>query len=265
MDTAGNINLSPFSFFNVFSANPPVMVFSPSRRGRDNTTKDTYENVLKVEEVVINTVTADIVDQVSLASSEYPKDVNEFLKSGLTPIPSDRVKPPRVAESPVAFECRVNQVLSMGTEGGAGNLVIAEVLLIHLDPKYLDSDGRLQTDQLNLVGRMGGNWYVKASGEALFQVSKPSRTLGIGVDNLPDSIKQSSVLTGRDLASLAALDQLPEPELIDLWKTNSSIQALMNHPEAINQFHVLAKEFIKSNDLESAIKTLLLADRLLTE
>jgi flavin reductase (DIM6/NTAB) family NADH-FMN oxidoreductase RutF len=209
IDTEGNVNLSPFSFFNVFSANPPIMIFSPARRGRDNTTKHTYENVLQVKEVVINIVNYDIVQQMSLSSTEYAQGVNEFDKAGLTPIASETIQPPRVAESPVQFECKVNEVIALGTEGGAGNLVICEVLKIHIDEAILDTDGKIDPVKLDAVSRMGGNWYGRAK-EGMFEVPKPLSRLGIGFDQLPEAIRTSKFLTGNDLAMLANVEVLPE-------------------------------------------------------
>ena len=209
IDSAGNVNLSPFSFFNVFSANPPIMIFSPARRGRDNTTKHTYENVLQVKEVVINIVNYDIVQQMSLSSTEYGKGVNEFEKAGLTPLASQTIKPPRVAESPVQFECRVNEVVSLGTEGGAGNLVICEVLKMHINEAVLDADGKIDPVKLDAVSRMGGNWYGRAK-QGMFEVPKPLSRLGIGFDQLPEAIRTSKLLTGNDLAMLANVEVLPK-------------------------------------------------------
>lgn len=209
IDSAGNVNLSPFSFFNVFSANPPIMIFSPARRGRDNTTKHTYENVLQVKEVVINIVNYDIVQQMSLSSTEYGKGVNEFEKAGLTPLASQTIKPPRVAESPVQFECRVNEVISLGTEGGAGNLVICEVLKMHINDAILDADGKIDPVKLDAVSRMGGNWYGRAK-QGMFEVPKPLSRLGIGFDQLPEAIRTSKLLTGNDLAMLANVEVLPK-------------------------------------------------------
>jgi flavin reductase (DIM6/NTAB) family NADH-FMN oxidoreductase RutF len=209
IDSAGNVNLSPFSFFNVFSANPPIMIFSPARRGRDNTTKHTYENVLQVKEVVINIVNYDIVQQMSLSSTEYGKGVNEFEKAGLTPLASQTIKPPRVAESPVQFECRVNEVISLGTEGGAGNLVICEVLKMHINEAILDAEGKIDPVKLDAVSRMGGNWYGRAK-QGMFEVPKPLSRLGIGFDQLPEAIRTSKLLTGNDLAMLANVEVLPK-------------------------------------------------------
>jgi len=209
VDVEGNVNLSPFSFFNVFSANPPIMIFSPARRGRDNTTKHTYENVLQVKEVVINIVNHAIVQQMSLSSTEYGKGVNEFEKAGLTPLASQTIKPPRVAESPVQFECKVNKVISLGTEGGAGNLVICEVLKMHINEAILDISGNIDPVKLDAVSRMGGNWYGRAK-QGMFEIPKPLSTLGIGFDQLPEAVCTSKFLTGNDLAILANVEVLPK-------------------------------------------------------
>ncbi|MBX2827209.1 MAG: flavin reductase family protein [Flavobacteriaceae bacterium] len=208
VDTEGNVNLSPYSFFNVFSANPPIMVFSPARRVRDNTTKHTLENVLETKEVVINIVSYDMVQQMSLSSTEYAKGVNEFVKAGFTQVASEKVAPPRVGEAPVQFECKVNDVIALGKEGGAGNLVIAEVVQLHIDESILDSNGKIDPFKIDTVSRLGGNWYNRAK-QGLFEVEKPLRTMGIGVDALPETIRLSNILTGNDLGQLANVDALP--------------------------------------------------------
>lgn len=212
VDTEGHVNLSPFSFFNVFSANPPVMIFSPARRGRDTSTKHTYENVKAVPEVVINIVSYSMVEQVSLASCEYPRNVNEFLKAGLTEAASQAIRPPRVAESAVSFECKVNQVIELGTGGAAGNLVICEVLLMHIREDVLDPDGRINPFKLDAVARLGADYYVRVQGQNIFTVPKPNEKLGIGVDALPERIRKSEVLTGNDLGKLANVERIPEPD-----------------------------------------------------
>ncbi|HET8803689.1 MAG TPA: flavin reductase family protein, partial [Aequorivita sp.] len=213
VDSKGNVNLSPFSFFNVFSAKPPILVFSPARRGRDNTTKHTYENVLEVPEVVINIVNHSMVQQVSLSSTEYAKSVNEFIKAGFTELTSDLVIPPRVAEAPVQLECKVNEVISLGNEGGAGNLVICEVVKIHIKEEILGDDGNIDPFKIDTVSRLGGNWYSRAK-EGLFEVPKPLTTLGIGIDNLPLEIRLSKVLTGNDLGMLGNVENFPNSEEI---------------------------------------------------
>ena len=218
VDKNGKRNLAPFSFFNVFSANPPILIFSPARRGRDNTTKHTYENVKKVSEVCINVVNHDIVQQVSLSSTEYPEGTDEFEKSGLTPVNSELIKPARVAESPVQFECRVKEVVELGHQGGAGNLVISEVLLMHVSEDVLDQDGRIDQFKIDLVARMGGNWYSRAR-NGLFEVEKPLQTLGIGVDMLPTEIRESDVLTGNDLGMLGNVERLPDMKAVNDYKS----------------------------------------------
>lgn len=209
IDAQGRVNLSPFSFFNVFSANPPILIFSPARRGRDNTTKHTYENVLKVPEVVINIVNFSLVHQASLASCEFPEGVNEFIKAGLTEVPSQRVKPPRVAESPVSFECKVNQVVPLGTEGAAGNLVICEVLLMHIREEVMGANGRIDPWKLDAVARMGQDYYCRAQGDAIFMVPKPGEKVKIGIDQLPGAIRESNIFTLAELAILANIEKLP--------------------------------------------------------
>ena len=265
MDRAGNINLSPFSFFNCFGANPPIMIFSPARRVRDNTTKHTLENVKEVPEVVINIVNYPIVEQMSLSSTEYDKGVNEFIKAGLTQVASEKIHPPRVGEAPVAFECLVDQVIETGTEGGAGNLVIARVVYVHIQKEYLDEQNKLDTKKLDLVGRMGGSWYTRASGEALFEIPKPIRTKGLGIDQLPLSIKNSKVLTGNNLGRLGNVENLPTDEEILSWAKTSKVRALINRNLSSKKeyeiaFHSLAKKLLEEGDTTGALKTLMLYD-----
>lgn len=209
IDKDGNKNLSPFSFFNVFSAAPPIAIFSPAKSGRTNTQKNTYENVKETMEVVINIVNFDIVQQMSLSSTAYDKNVDEFVKAGLTPIASELVKPFRVKESPVQLECKVKEVIELGDEGGSGNLIISEIVMVHIDEAILGEDGTIDQQKIDLVGRMGGNYYVRASGDSLFEVPKPVRNLGIGVDQLPEPIRTSSILTGNDLGMLGNIEELP--------------------------------------------------------
>lgn len=261
VDENGNPNLSPFSFFNVFSANPPIAIFSPARRGRDNTTKHTYENVKAQPEVVINIVNYDMVQQMSLASTEYGEGINEFEKAGFTMTPSDIVKPFRVAESPVQLECRVNEVVELGKEGGAGNLVICEVLRFHVSEDVLDSDGKIDTTKMDLVGRMGGNWYVRASGQALFEVEKPLTTLGIGIDNIPEDIRNSDILSGNNLGQLGNVERLPEEtevneyKLIELSELHQEFEDLPIQLEI--ELHKRAKKLLENNKVLEAWKTLL--------
>ena len=261
IDEEGNRNLSPFSFFNVFSANPPIAIFSPARRGRDNTTKHTYENVKAVPEVVINIVNHDIVEQMSLASTEYAKGVDEFEKSGLTPAKSDLVKPFRVKESPVQFECKVVEVKELGDQGGAGNLVICEIVMIHIHDEILNEDGKIDVEKIDLVGRMGGNWYVHANGEALFEIQKPLRTLGIGVDSIPEDIRNSKVLTGNDLGRLGNVESLPDETEVNDYKLMVLSELhynLADYPEELEKrLHELAHELLEEGKVDEAWKTLL--------
>ena len=209
IDTAGNVNLSPFSFFNLFSSNPPVLIFSPARRVRDNTTKHTLENVLAIPEVVINIVDYDMVQQTSLSSCEFPREVNEFIKAGFTQQKATIVKPPMVKESKIKLECKILEVKPLGTEGGAGNLVICEVLCMHIDESILDENNKIDQTKLHHVARLGGDWYAKIDSSNLFKVAKPNTQLGIGVDALPDSIKNSKILSGNHLGQLANVHEQP--------------------------------------------------------
>jgi flavin reductase (DIM6/NTAB) family NADH-FMN oxidoreductase RutF len=258
IDKEGNPNLAPFSFFNVFSANPPILIFSPARSGRTNTNKHTFENIREVPEVVINVVTYNMVHQMSLASSEYPKRVNEFTKAGFTPEPSVIVKPFRVKESPVQMECKVNEVVELGTGGGAGNLIIAEVVKIHIQDNILNEKGIIDQKKIDLVARMGGNWYCRAHGDALFEVDKPLTTLGIGVDALPDKIRNSKILSGNNLGQLANVEHLPSEEEVMAYQKNTEIQHLLTHSE--NQEESIqshAKKLLEDNRVKEAWLTLL--------
>lgn len=218
VDKEGNVNLSPFSFFNLFGTKPPTLIFSPNRRVRDATNKHTFENVQEVDEVVINMVDYAMVEQMSLASCEYPKGTNEFIKAGFTEVPSQRVKPPRVGESKAVFECKVKQIISLGEEGGAANLIICEVILAHFSEDILDENGRIDQRKTDWVARMGGDWYARASGGALFEVPKPSTERGIGVDAIPDFIKNNPLFTGNDLGRLGNVVQLPQVADIDAFR-----------------------------------------------
>lgn len=217
VDEQGRPNLSPFSFFNVFSSNPPVLIFAPNRRVRDNTNKDTYANVKAVPEVVINVVSWDMVQQVSLSSSEYGKGVNEFEKAGFTMLASEQVRPFRVAESPVQFECSVRSVIELGDKGGAGNLILCEVLRMHVQEDLLDEQGQIDQFRIDLVSRMGGNWYSRAR-NGLFEVPKPLSTPGIGVDVMPEEVRRSDVLTGNDLGMLGNVPAFPSEEEVKIFK-----------------------------------------------
>jgi flavin reductase (DIM6/NTAB) family NADH-FMN oxidoreductase RutF len=261
MDKDGNPNLAPFSFFNVFSANPPILVFSPARSGRTNTTKDTYENVKELPECVINIVNYSIVEQMSLSSSPYDKGVNEFVKSGLTPIESETVRPFRVKESPVQLECRVNEVVELGENGGAGNLVICEVLKIHINEDVLDANQMIDQHKIDLVARMGGNWYCHANEHSMFEVKKPMTTIGIGYDQIPEDIKSSNILTANDLGKLAGIEELPDETEVNEYKLielSDLFVSLEDEPVKLEEeLHKLAKEKLKENNIEEAWKTLL--------
>ena len=256
ISASGKPNLSPFSFFNVFSSNPPILIFSPARRVRDNTIKHTLINAEATKEVVINIVNYDIVQQASLSSTEYADGVNEFLKSGLTQIPSDIVKPYRVKESPVQFECRVNQIIALGTEGGAGNLIICEVVKIHIDEKILDENGAIDQHKIDLVARLGSNWYSRAN-QGLFEVPKPIANLGIGVDAIPESIKNSNVFNGNDLGMLGNIEALPTPEEVAIFvKKNFAIKGVLSADDEV-KIYQMAKDYINKSDILSAWKVLL--------
>lgn len=221
IDRDGNVNLSPFSFFNVFGTKPPTLIFSPNRRVRDGSTKHTLDNVLEVDEVVINMVDYSMVEQMSLASCEYDRGVNEFVKAGFTEVPSTMVKPPRVGESKAVFECRVKQVISMGEGGGAANLVVCEVILAHFSEEILDENGRIDQRKTDWVARMGGDWYARAHGDALFEIPKPSVHKGIGVDNIPDFIKSNPLFTGNDLGRLGNIEVLPNDAEIEAFMSKN--------------------------------------------
>ena len=259
IDNDGNVNLSPFSFFNVFSANPPIMIFSPARRSRDNTTKHTYENVKEHGEVVINMVNFDMVQQMSLASTEYEKGVDEFVKSGFTKVASKVVSPPRVLESPVSFECIVNEVKELGKKGGAGNLVISEVVMIHVSENVLDSSGRIDHQKIDLVARMGGDWYTRSRTDA-FEVAKPLATRGIGVDVLPKSIRNSSILTRNHLGKLGNTEKIPSVEKIETFSLEPEVQAILTglDPDRLTEeLHKLAAIFLNKGEVQNAWKVLL--------
>lgn len=256
IDHNGNPNLSPFSFFNVFSSNPPILIFSPARRMRDNTTKHTLQNSLDTSEVVINVVNFDMVQQMSLSSTEYPDGVNEFTKAGFTQLESDLVKPFRVAEAPVQFECKINQIIALGDQGGAGNLVICEVVKIHINEKVLDAEGNIDQLKIDLVARMGGNWYSRAN-QGMFEVPKPLTTLGIGVDQIPDFIKESPVFNGNDLGKLGNIETLPNSQEINIFvNQNFDVKAALSSDDE-EKIHHKAKEFLQKQDPLSAWKVLL--------
>ncbi|WP_438272933.1 flavin reductase family protein [Zobellia uliginosa] len=256
VDEKGNPNLSPFSFFNVFSAKPPILIFSPARRVRDNTTKHTLQNVLLTKEVVINIVNYNMVQQMSLSSTEYAKGVNEFEKAGLTMQSSDIVRPFRVAESPVQFECKVTKVEALGREGGAGNLVFSEVVKIHVDPDVLDDKGVIDQHKIDQVARMGGNWYSRAN-LGLFEVPKPLSSLGIGFDQIPEHIRLSKTLTGNDLGMLGNIEEIPDRKSVeDFVAEHIEIRSMLSGGER-KPLELKAQEYLHKNDVLSAWKVLL--------
>lgn len=256
IDAEGRPNLSPFSFFNVFGANPPILIFSPARRGRDNTVKHTYNNSKATGEVVINVVNYDLVQQVSLSSTEYAEGVNEFVKAGLTMLESEVVKPFRVKESPVQFECRINEIVETGSEGGAGNLVICEVLKMHIREDILDEKGYIDQHKIDLVARMGGNWYTRAT-PGMFEVPKPLQTLGIGVDEITEEVRNSKYLSGNDLGKLGNVEKLPTAqEIEEFLNENSELSALVKEGSE-EKTHSKAKEYLEKNDPATAWKILL--------
>ncbi len=260
IDRQGNQNLSPFSFFNLFGINPTTLIFSPSRRSRDNTVKHTYENVKEVPEVVINMVNHAMVEQVSLASTEYPRGVSEFIKAGFTPIPSETIRPMRVKESPVQLECKVRQVIETSALGGSANLVICEILRVHIDEGVLDEKGDIDPKRIDLVGRMGGDLYVRASGEALFRVAKPLERLGIGVDHLLEAIRLSEELSGNDLGRLGNMEQLPTAADMAEARQLEAYQNLMGTgmDEGSRQsgLHRLAREYLLRGEARMALSIL---------
>ena len=259
IDKAGNINLSPFSFFNLFSSNPPIVIFSPSRRVRDNTTKHTLEKVIEVPEVVINIVTYEMVHQVSLASCEYPKEMNEFEKAGFTAEPATLVKPPMVKESKVKMECKVLEVKPLGTEGGAGNLVICEVMRMHIDDSLLDENKKIDQRKIHHIARLGGDWYCRVDETNLFMVPKPNTELGIGVDALPESIRNSDILTGNDLGHLANVREMPviEPSFDDTHLKNIIQYYSLNPDDMEKELHAYAKKLLADGKIKDAWQVLL--------
>ncbi len=254
IDKEGNPNLAPFSFFNVFSANPPIAIFSPARSGRTGITKHTYDNIKEVPEVVINVVNYNMVQQVSLASTEYPKGTNEFTKAGFTQLASEKVKPFRVKESPAQLECIVKQVIELGDKGGAGNLIICEVVMIHVNENVLDANKQIDPNKIDLVARMGGNWYSRTNGDAIFEVAKPLLNLGIGVDQIPAFIRNSSILTGNNLGQLGNTEKLPTGIEIEEFK-NASASTFKNI--TTENAHLEAKKLLDTNNVENAWKVLL--------
>jgi flavin reductase (DIM6/NTAB) family NADH-FMN oxidoreductase RutF len=260
LDAEGRSNLAPYSFFNVFSSNPPILIFSPARRGRDNTTKHTLENALVTKECVINIVNYAMVEQMSLASTEYPEGVSEFEKTGLTPIASEVVKPFRVKEAPVQFECKINDVVALGTQGGAGNLVICEVVRIHVSEDILDEDGRISPVKIDQVARMGGHFYTRAN-QGLFQLPQPMTQVGIGFDKMPEDVRTSQVLTGNELAQLAGVEALPNETEVNEYKLTELADMFMEYEgrasELEQQLHQKAKGLVADKKITEAWMTLL--------
>lgn len=261
VDAAGRPNLSPFSFFNCFGSNPPILIFSPARRGRDNTTKHTLHNVGAVPEVVINVVTFGMVQQANVSSAEYPEGVSEFEKAGFTPLASDRVKPFRVKESPVQMECVVKQVIATGTEGAAGNLIICEVVLMHVHESVLNEHGTIDQRKIDLVGRMGGHFYCRANGDALFELPQPATHVGIGVDALPADIRLSDVLTGNDLGQLANQPTLPDETSVNEYKLTELAELFIAHDTDTTglrrALHEHAHQLLREGRTDDALRTLL--------
>ena len=262
IDKKGNVNLSPFSFFNLFSSNPPVVIFSPSRRVRDNSIKHTLQNVMEVPEVVINMVDYDMVQQMSLASCDFAKTENEFLKAGFTQENALFVKPPMVKESKVKLECKVLEIKPLGIEGGAGNLVICEILTMHIDESILDNDNRIDQQKYNLVARMGGDWYCKISDQNLFKVAKPNIKIGIGIDALPAAIRNSQILSGNHLGQLANVNELP---IIDVAFENETLKQIVQYfnldpQEMETETHKLAASLLNAGDANAAWQVLLAND-----
>ena len=262
IDNEGRPNLSPFSFFNVFSANPPIAIFSPARRVRNNTTKHTLENAASIKELVINVVSFPIVEQTSLSSTEYKEGVNEFIKSGLTPLESIQVKPYRVKESPVQMECIVKDIISLGEEGGAGNLVVCEIVKMHISENILNEHHQIDPNKIDLVGRMGGNWYCRASNTSLFEVQKPNSKIGIGYDQLPQHIRNSDILSGNDLAKLANVESLPSMEDVEKFKENKDLvkilKSSLDEDQTRENLHYHCKKLLQENKVLDAWSTLLI-------
>jgi flavin reductase (DIM6/NTAB) family NADH-FMN oxidoreductase RutF len=263
IDKDGNPNLSPYSFFNAFGSNPSTLIFSPARRVRDNTIKHTLENVREIPEVVINVVNYEMVQQTSLSSCEYAKGVNEFTKAGFTQLASETVRPFRVKESPVQFECKVREVIETGDQGGAGNLIVCEINLMHISEAVLDDEQRIDPQKIDLVGRCGQNWYVRASGNAMFQVEKPNTKLGIGIDMLPAFIRNSDILTGNDLGQLGNLEAVPDKGSILSYSNESHVSKLLDalkESDDDTAYFIAAKELIRSGRSDEAMKLLMHLD-----
>lgn len=264
VDANGIVNLSPFSFFNCFSANPPILVFSPARRVRNNTTKHTLENILETKEVVINIVNYAMVEQTSLSSVEFDKGIDEFVKSGLTAAQSKLVTPPRVKESPVSFECKVKEVIPLGEQGGAGHLVICEVVLVHVDDAIFDSNNVISPKKLDAVARLGGDWYCRVNEQSLFKVPKPGTKLAVGFEKLPESLLKSEILNGNHLARMASVEAVPaltDEEFAD-WIRDLNQFLAENGQISIQLLHEKLKYYIEEGSVELAWKLLLAAEKI---
>ena len=260
MDKNGVPNLAPFSYFNVFSTNPPVLIFAPNRSGRTGHNKHTYENAKETGEVVVNLVSYDMVEQTNLASTEYPRGINEFTKAGFTPLPSQHVKPFRVKESPVQVECKVRQLIELGEKGGAGNLIICDILKLYIRSSILDENKKIDPQKIDLVARMGGDWYCRANGDALFQVRKPLDKMGIGVDQLPSDVRLSKILTGNDLGKLGNVEKTPTADEVKTFQEGEG-KNLLKNVQTATDYHRLAHELLAKDEVDSAWKVLLLSIR----
>lgn len=264
IDNKGNVNLSPFSYFNVFSSNPPILIFSPARSGKDNRQKHTLLNVLEVKEVVINIIDHPLLEQMSLSSATYERGINEFVKSGLTQVKSTKILPPRVGEAPISFECKVNQVIPLGDGPGAGNLILAEVVLMHFQNKFLNNHGNLDTTKIDWVARMGESWYAKINKEVLFQIPKPANKNCIGVDQLPQSAQKSTVLTGNDLGQLGKNERIPSQQELDQLKNANFMRNTLNtlkDEDKISHLHQLAKVELAKENFLNALAIVFLAEQ----
>ena len=261
LDDKGNPNLAPFSFFNVFSSNPPIAIFSPSRSGRTGEHKDTFNNVKKTKEVVINLVDFKMAEQMSLASSPYSPEIDEFIKSGLTPIKSEKIKPFRVKESPIQLECEVIEIKELGDEGGAGNLIICKILKMHIAKRLLNDKQMIDQEKLDLIARMGGDWYCRTDKNSMFEIKKPMTSKGIGFDELPNEILNSSILSGNDLGKLAGIETLPDETKVNDFKLIELSDVFLKYEDNASaletELHQKAKDFLLNNELEAAWKTLL--------
>lgn len=261
LDDKGNPNLAPFSFFNVFSSNPPIAIFSPSRSGRTGEHKDTFNNVKKTKEVVINLVDFKMAEQMSLASSPYSPEIDEFIKSGLTPIKSEKIKPFRVKESPIQLECEIIEIKELGNEGGAGNLIICKILKMHIAKRLLNDKQMIDQEKLDLIARMGGDWYCRTDKNSMFEIKKPMTSKGIGFDELPNEILNSSILSGNDLGKLAGIETLPDETKVNDFKLIELSDIFLKYEDNASalekELHQKAKDFLLNNELEAAWKTLL--------